>query len=136
MDARQHSAPTRRELVLFGLLMAGVIAALGLFRWWRHGHVPVVFFGIAAVFLLAGLIAPAALRPVYKGWMWFGERLNRVMTFLLLNISFWLMIVPTGLLMRVFGDDPLKRKWDPEATTYWEGPDDQPEDLDPYRNQF
>ena len=41
-----------------------------------------------------------------------------------------------SIIMRMAGKDPLKRAWNPEATTYWEDPEEQPAELERYFNQF
>ena len=45
--------------------------------------------------------------------------LGTIVTAIILTIVFLIAIVPIGLVMRLFGRDPMQRKWDPEATTYW-----------------
>lgn len=64
------------------------------------------------------LLAPASLRPVYAGWMKFGQIMNWVNTRLILGIVFFGVLLPVGLLMRLFGRDPMHRRRDSEASTY------------------
>jgi hypothetical protein len=45
--------------------------------------------------------------------------LNHVISPVALLITYCLAIVPTGLLLRGVGKDPLKLRLKPEATTYW-----------------
>jgi hypothetical protein len=58
------------------------------------------------------------------------------MTRVLLSLAYFLLIVPGRVIMSIFGKDPLKRAWDPKATTYWEEPEEQPTELERYFNQF
>jgi hypothetical protein len=129
---------SRSEQRKFGLVMAVAIAALGVLRWAIHGfaHFPLYFFVVAAVFAGLGLLFPRALKPVFVVWMKFAEGMNWVMTRLLLGIAFYVMITPTRLLIRLFGEDPLKRDWHPDADTYWEDAEEQPAELERYLNQF
>lgn len=127
---------SRSEQRKFGLTMAVAVAALGLVRWWLRGELPYVFFGVAAAFLVLGLIAPTLLRPLFRGWLAFALALNWVMTRVLLTLVYYPLIVPTGLAMRLMGKDPLKRERLPEDQSYWEEPDAQPEDVESYYNQF
>ena len=130
------SKVSRAELRNFGLLMCGAFAVIGCLRWWLRGHAPAALFVIAMVFLVFGLVLPVVLKPVYHAWMKFALALNWVMTRVLLTIAFYGMIAPAGIIYRLVAGDPLKRKWDPAAGTYWEPPDDQPGELDAYKNQF
>ena len=80
-------------------------------RWWAIG------LGVAfAVFALAW---PRALRPLNAGWTRLGQVLNRVTSPILLALVFYVVVVPTGLLMRIAGRDPLRRTRDSKAASYW-----------------
>ena len=133
-----HAAPKadRAELRKFGLVMAAAFAILACLRWWIKSDLPEILFGISAVFFVFGVVLPMALGPVFRVWMKFAEVLNWVMTRILLTVVFFAAITPAAILYRLISGDPLKRKWESEATTYWEAPDDQPDDLEAYRNQF
>jgi len=130
--------PNRKELRDYGLVMGVAITLLGCVRWWWHDfeHFPVWFVVVAAVFAAVGLIVPEILRPVYWVWMRFALGMNWVVTRVLLITVFVTMIIPGRLILSLRGKDPLKRAWDPDATSYWEEPEDQPEELDRYFNQF
>lgn len=136
--AKKFDSASPSEQRKFGILMAVCIGLLGTFRWWKHGftEVPVYFFGLAAAFLVLGLIAPLLLRPVLMVWMKFAEALNWLVTRILLTVAFCVLIVPTRVVMKIAGKDPLKRAWDPAAATYWEDAEDQPKEFDRYLDQF
>ncbi|WPL18871.1 hypothetical protein Thiowin_03962 [Thiorhodovibrio winogradskyi] len=104
----------------FALTTAALIAALfGLLLPWLLGaHWPLWPWPVAGLLALWGLIAPRSLRPMYRGWMHFGLLLSRVTTPLILSLVYLLLFVPAGLLMRLFGKDPMQRRLDPKATTY------------------
>ena len=38
---------------------------------------------------------------------------------LLLSIVYILVFIPIGLVFRITGKDPLSRKWDSSASSYW-----------------
>ena len=133
MDVNTSS---RKEQRAFGLVMAAAIVVVTLIRWLIGGHLATWPFYLSAAFLLLGLAAPVALKPVFVVWMKFALVLNWIITRLLLSVVFFLMIAPTRLLTRVFSDDPLKRRFEPDAATYWEEPDEQPDDPARYENMF
>ena len=59
-----------------------------------------------------------------------------VFLLLALAILFYGVVTPTGLLMRLFGKDPLRLRFDREAKSYWiarEPPGPAPESL---KDQF
>lgn len=109
-----------KTLRSFGLLMAGVLAPLlGLVLPWLFGYGwPVWPWVASAAFGALALAWPAGLGPVYRGWMGFAHVVGWVNTRLLLGLVFFLVITPIGLLMRLAGRDPMRRRFDPSATTY------------------
>jgi hypothetical protein len=52
-----------------------------------------------------------------------------VVSFVLLSLFYFLLITPVGLFFRLMGRDPLKRRFDAKARTYWvtHQPPDRPE---------
>jgi len=110
----------RKGLRDFGLVTGGIIAVLfGLFfPWLLESRIPVwpwIFAGILGAW---GLAAPMSLQPVYRLWMKLGLLLSRITTPIILGIVFYLLIWPMGLVMRIFGRDPMARRLDGTAKTY------------------
>jgi len=64
-------------------------------------------------------MTPLWLRSVYAAWMKFAFLLAWVNTRLILVIIFYLVFTPLGLLMRLCGADPLERKINKKAGSYW-----------------
>ena len=56
--------------------------------------------------------AAAALVPL-------GLLLHTIVSPVILGFIFFGCIVPIGFLMRQFGNDPLKRRFEPETRSYW-----------------
>src|SRR5262245_61186405 len=108
----------RQQLRSFGFILAAgftVVALVPLIR----GHSPRSWiFGLAILFGAAGLIVPTVLAPVYRLWMRLGEFLAWVNTRVILTIVYYVLIVPTGLVLRMRGKDPMRLKFEPDAATY------------------
>ena len=64
------------------------------------------------------LLAPTTLKPVYTGWMKFGHVMNWINTRLILGILFYGFFLPIGVVMRLFGKDPMYRKLDKTQASY------------------
>jgi hypothetical protein len=86
--------------------------------------------GVAAlwwkIFLLAGIaivvlshIAYPVMKPFHVAWMTFAFFLGWLNTRILLGLFFYLIVTPTGLLMRALGKDLLDEKIDKSAISYW-----------------
>lgn len=105
----------------FGLTTGGLIALLfGVLLPWLFGAEtwPRWPWLIGGVLALWALVAPASLGPVYRGWMRFGLLMGAVMNPLILGIVFVGVMIPIGFVMRVFGKDPLSRRFAPGQASY------------------
>lgn len=51
-----------------------------------------------------------------------GEGIGRWAGQAALMLGFALVVVPAALLLRLVGHDPLKRRYEPGRTSYWEPP--------------
>lgn len=120
MNERVTDPIDRKGLREFGLITGGILAVLfGVALPWLFDHGwplwPWLLGG-----LLAGwaLVWPAGLRPVYRGWMKFGAVLGWINSRIILGLMFYLLVLPAGLIMRLFGKDPMRRRFDRSAETY------------------
>jgi fatty acid desaturase len=112
--------PTTRELRSFAITTGVVVAALfGLLLPWiwefSYPRWPWIF---CAAFAAWGILAPESVRRVFHGWMRVGLMISKVTTPLLLGAAFFLVLMPVGLLIRFFGHDPLRRRFDPTSDSY------------------
>lgn len=114
---------SRKALRSFGLLVGGVVLAIAAVVLWRKGWSPgmavYVLSGIGGMLVLLGATIPLALKPIYTAWMALAVVLGYIMTRVILTLVFYLVVTPIGLIMRAVGRDPLSRKLDPEAPSYW-----------------
>ncbi len=88
---------------------------------WRHypSNASYVLMGLILVLLPIIAFSRTLLRPVFKLWLKVAHAIGWFNTQLLLSIVFMLLFIPTGLVMRLFRKDPMKRKMLTEKT-YWE----------------
>lgn len=88
----------------------------------------------AAVGVVFWLI-PQIARPFYVVWYFLGCCVGIVMGNTLFALFYYLMLTPIGLVMRLLGHDPLRRKFDRSAASYWR---DAEKGVDPkrYYRQF
>jgi hypothetical protein len=116
----------------FALSAAGMLTGVfGVAVPWWFGHAWPVWPWIAAGMLaLWGLARPASLRPIYRAWMGLALVLGRMNSVLLLGVVFLLFITPAGVIMRLFGYDPLQRRF-PSVMTSCRKPS-----VDPSPNQM
>jgi Saxitoxin biosynthesis operon protein SxtJ len=130
--------PTHRELRQFaGIWFPAFWAIVAVLIGSRTGHwrLPIALLGIAAAIAVAGLIQPRLVRPIYIAWMCAAFPIGWTVSHLLLAAVFYLLIAPLGLLLRLFGRDKLKLRFDPGAKSYWT-PRPPPPPSERYFRQF
>jgi hypothetical protein len=90
-----------------GVVGAAFLVLAGVAYWRGHMTVAGALALVGSSLLLAGLLIPTRLGPVQRGWMRFALLLSRVTTPLLMGLIYYLVITPTGLIMRALGRNPL-----------------------------
>ena len=115
----KETIKSTKELRKFGLVMAVPLAIIGGILMWKAKFIAPYLLGLSGLFLICGLRFPKLLSPIEKVWMTFAEILSIIMTRVILTLTFYLVITPVGLLLRLLGKDLLKFKFEPELKTYW-----------------
>lgn len=112
--------PTPRSLRAFALTVGGALLLLALWLGWRR-HSPLALAPglLGGALALAGLAAPARLRPLHRGWMALALALGWVVSRLVLTGLFFLVVTPLALLGRLTGRRGLELRPDRSARTYW-----------------
>ena len=103
----------------FGIVFAVVFAIIGLLPLWGGGNIRIWALIIAALFLSAALVFPKTLSPLNHIWFQFGLLLHKIVSPVVMGLIFFGTVMPTGLLMRLFGKKPLALDFDPSQKSYW-----------------
>ena len=107
----------KRDIRIVFLIFSAIFGVIA----WRHypSIETYVLSGLSLVLLPIVAFAPIILRPVFKLWLKIAHAVGWFNTQILLSIVFILIFIPIGLIMRLLGKDPMKRKMQ-EKGTYWE----------------
>lgn len=122
--------PSLADLRQFGFIACGVFGMLGLLlilHWipvWRmlgSATTPVayVLWALGALSAAFSLVAPRANWLLFAGLSIVGYPIGLVLSYVVLAALFYLVFTPLGLFFRLIGRDPLHRRFEPEAATYW-----------------
>ena len=103
----------------FGFMFAIVFAVIAGIVWFVKGRVSVALVGSSAAFALLALAWPVLLLPLNRLWQKLARGLGFVTNHLVLGLFLYLVITPTGLVMRLFGRNPMSPKYEPDADTYF-----------------
>ena len=115
IPARLTAAEGRKFAFTVGIAF---LVLAGISYWRGHTRVPVVLASLGGILILAGLIAPASLGPVQRGWMGFAHVLSKITTPIFMGIVYFLVITPIGLFRQMIGKNAMIQKSNPE-TGYW-----------------
>lgn len=116
----------------FGLVFAAVFTLISLFPLLHGGSIRRWAVIIALVLVTLAFMAPVVLAPANRLWASFGMLLHRFVSPIALGILFFLVVTPTGYLMRRLGADLLRLHKDPTTPSYWinrEPPGPPPDSL-------
>jgi hypothetical protein len=129
--------PSKSELAWFGLVMLLFTTIVANLVYWStgstRGALAIVGLGVALCSFFYSL-KPLRL-PIYRVWMRAFHPIGWIVSHLILISIYYLVLTPIGLCLRLVGYDPLERRFDPEAESYWVERD-PPEQPDRYFRQF
>jgi len=92
----------------FGLSVGAAFLVLAALMWWRGRTAGLIAFGtVGALLLIAGLAVPGRLGPVYRAWMGVALLLSKVTTPIFMGVVYFLVLTPTGFVLRLLGRHPL-----------------------------
>lgn len=102
----------KKQLRDFGLLFGfGFVVFLGIIIPAMNGHgfkAWTLWVGLPA--LILALFIPGSLYYPYKWWIVFGNALGLVNNFITLGFVFFVVLLPIGFFMQLFGYDPLRKR--------------------------
>jgi hypothetical protein len=113
--------PTRRELRQFSIALIVAAGVVGGLLWWKLGpnRISTALWVAGPTLGVLGLIVPTVMRPVFIGLSLVAFPIGYVVGFLALALVYYLLVTPIGLVFRLMGRDPMHRRFDRSAPTYW-----------------
>ena len=135
-DEIKHIKTGKEDLRSFGVTIGIILLLVAGFLFYREKESFQTFLYIAGVFIGLALILPSMLKPIYIVWMTFAVILGWFMTRVILSLLFYVIITPTGLVLRIFGKDFLELKKQSVQGSYWNQRDSNLEKNQNYEKQF
>ena len=102
----------------FGIVFFIVFLLIALYPLLKGNDLRIWSLLISFIFLALGLINSKILTPLNKLWFKFGLLLGRFISPLVMGIIFFIVVTPTGIIMRLFKKDLLNLKYN-KKETYW-----------------
>ena len=116
----------------FGIVFFIVFLIIALWPLLKQNEIRIWSLIISFIFFVLGLINSNLLTPLNKLWFKFGILLGNIIAPIIMGIVFFLVVTPTGLIMRFFRKDILKLKKN-SSNSYWINKDNTNSSM---RNQF
>ena len=94
------------------------------------------FSGTGILILILAFFIPVLLKPLYIFFSIIGFGLGWFMTRLILNILFYLILTPIGLISKLFGKHFLDLKFKEKKNSFWIPKEQKAEGTGEYEKQF
>jgi hypothetical protein len=131
LEIDRHPSP--RQLRVFAIVWIAVFGLLALAK--SHSPAADVLGAVALGVPAAGWIVPGLMRWIYVAACYATFPVGWVLSLAILAAAFYLVLTPTGWIMRLVGYDPMQRRFDRQAKSYWT-PRQEPDRRDRYFRQF
>ncbi len=102
----------------FGIVFFVVFLLIALWPILSGNEVRVWSIIISIIFLILGVINSKILTPLNKIWVKFGVFLGNFISPVIMGIVFFLVVTPTGLIMKLFRKDLINLRKN-NSKTYW-----------------
>ena len=102
----------------FGIVFFVVFLLIGLWPILKGNELRIWSIVISLIFLILGIINSKILTPFNKVWFRFGIFLGNFISPIIMGIVFFLVVTPTGLIMKLFRKDLINLKKN-NSSTYW-----------------
>ena len=104
----------------FGIVFFVVFFIIGIYPISNNGDIRLWSIFISLIFLLLGIKNSRSLTPLNIIWFKFGMFLGKIVSPLIIGLIFFLVVTPTGIIMKILGKDLLKLKKN-NKKSYWLG---------------
>ena len=115
----RRSATSARPVAALVQAAVALAAATYMVFYKKYLVLGVVLYGLGTLVLIGGLFVPPLYRALDRGGKCLGRIVGAAATWLLLVPFFYLCFPFAHLILKLRGRDPLRRRWDPTAASYW-----------------
>ena len=116
----------------FGIVFCIFFIIVGLYPLINADGIRIWSIILSIIFLILGLLNSRFLTPLNILWFKFGIFLGKFVSPVVMGLVFFLVVTPTGIIMRLLKKDLLKLKKN-NLKTYWINRPDSKSDM---KNQF
>jgi hypothetical protein len=116
----------------FGIVFFIFFLIIAIYPLLESGEIRIWSFILSLIFLILGLINSEILTPLKQLWFKFGLLLGKFISPIVMGFVFFIVVTPTGLIMKLLKKDILKLQKN-TSKTYWI---EKPKIKSEMKNQF
>jgi len=140
MSGREHMDKTKfnniKEWQKFGFGLSLILAVIASIQLYLGSAAALFLYGAAAVLVLAALMFPLLIKPLFILFSYIGLAMNWLVTHLVLTIVFFLLITPLGWLLKLSGKKLLDRDFSGKPDSYWISREKEAGNREDFKNQY
>ena len=103
----------------FGLVFFAFFLIVSFWPLLHENEIRIWSLITSLIFLILGILNSSLLTPFNLLWFKFGIFLGSIVAPIVMLIVFFLIVTPTGILLKIFKKDLLNLKYDKKKETYW-----------------
>ena len=103
----------------FGIVFGTFFLILGIYIFFFLNSTNFIIFLISIFFYLFSFFYPKIFTIPNNIWHKFGLILNKITSPIIMGIIFYLVVTPTGIIMKILRKDLLKQKLIKSKKSYW-----------------
>jgi len=130
--------PVKQHVYEFAAILAIVSMLYGALLTYKYSQLSdaVAFTGLGLILVAVGKIFPKLLFIPWKAWMTLAQALGFVMTYLVLTVCWFAILVPTSLVMKGCGIHVMDTQFGAKTSSYWKRRDPKKDDPKFLERQF
>ena len=132
-ETSRHVSTEQSSEKSFGVVFSIVFLIVALYPLINSEGLRIWALVVSIIFFLLAFIAPKVLVFPNKLWFKFGLLIGSIVAPIVMAFVYFVIVVPTGLIMRLLGKDLLKQKLDKNSKSYWVK---RSEPMGSMKNQF
>ncbi len=109
----------KTEWKKFGIALGIILSIIATVLLIQKKSLFINFYGAGLFFIVAALVVPIVVKPVFILFLYIAHVLGWVMTRVILSILFYLVITPIGHILKLFGKKFLDMEFSREKESYW-----------------
>ncbi len=103
----------------FGIVFSLVFLFFSFYPNFSYEKIRLWSLVVSVLFFLISIFQPSILKSLNFLWFKFGILLGRIISPIIMALVFVFAIIPTGIIIRLMGKDPLQRKFLKNKNSYW-----------------